>query len=194
MNYGLPTSIQIDGVDFAIRYDFRAVLDVFEALNDPELEMWERVCAALQIFYINFDDITDYNTAIRECFKFINGGHEEESKKKQPKLIDWEQDFPYIVAPVNRILGTEIRSIPYDDKTNTGGLHWWTFLSAYIEIGECFFAEVVRIRDLKAHGKALDKSDKEFYRKNREVIDIRTHYTETENDLVSAWTSSKEVK
>lgn len=193
MNYGLPTSIQIDGVDFAIRYDFRAVLDVFEALNDPELEMWERVCAALQIFYIDFDNITDYNTAARECFKFINGGHEEESKKKQPKLVDWEQDFPYIVAPVNRILGTEIRSIPYDAETNTGGLHWWTFLSAYIEIGECFFAEVVRIREMKAHGKSLDKSDKEFYRKNRDVIDIRTHYTETENELVSAWTSTKEV-
>ena len=192
MNYGLPTSVEIDGVDFAIRYDFRAILDIFEALNDPDLEQWERILAALQIFYIDFDQLTDYNTAAMECFKFINGGNEDDTKKKSPKLMDWEQDFPYIVAPVNRIIGKEIRSIPYDEKTNTGCLHWWTFLSAYTEIGECFFAQVVRIRDLKARGKALDKSDREFYRRNRDVIDIKTRYSDAENELLSAWTG--EVK
>lgn len=192
MNYGLPTSVEIDGVDFAIRYDFRAILDIFEALNDPDLEQWERILAALQIFYIDFDQLTDYNTAAVECFKFINGGNEDDTKKKSPKLMDWEQDFPYIVAPVNRIIGKEIRSIPYDEKTNTGGLHWWTFLSAYTEIGECFFAQVVRIRDLKARGKTLDKSDREFYRRNRDVIDIKTRYSDAENDILSAWTG--EVK
>lgn len=192
MNYGLPTSVEIDGVDYAIRYDFRAILDIFEALNDPDLEQWERIFAALQIFYIDFDRLTDYNTAAVECFKFINGGNEDDTKKKSPKLMDWEQDFPYIVAPVNRIIGKEIRSIPYDEKTNTGGLHWWTFLSAYTEIGECFFAQVVRIRDLKARGKALDKSDREFYRRNRDVIDIKTRYSDAENELLSEWTG--EVK
>lgn len=192
MNYGLPTSVEIDGVDFAIRYDFRAILDIFEALNDPDLEQWERILAALQIFYIDFDQLTDYNTAAVECFKFINGGNEDDTKKKSPKLMDWEQDFPYIVAPVNRIIGKEIRSIPYDEETNTGGLHWWTFLSAYTEIGECFFAQVVRIRDLKARGKTLDKSDREFYRRNRDVIDIKTRYSDAENELLSAWTG--EVK
>lgn len=192
MNYGLPTSVEIDGVNYAIRYDFRAILDIFEALNDPDLEQWERILAALQIFYIDFDQLTDYNTAAVECFKFINGGNDDPQNKKSPKLMDWEQDFPYIVAPVNRIIGKEIRSIPYDEKTNTGGLHWWTFLSAYTEIGECFFAQVVRIRDLKARGKTLDKSDREFYRRNRDVIDIKTRYSDAENELLSAWT--REVK
>lgn len=76
----------------------------------------------------------------------------------------------------------------YDLKTNTGGLHWWTFLSAYYEIGDCLFAQIVRIREKKAKGKALDKSDREFYRKNRALIDIKTHYTEAEDDLVKMWT------
>jgi hypothetical protein len=193
MNYGLPTSVEIDGVDYAIRYDFRVILDIFEVLNDPDLEQWERILAALQIFYVDFDLLTDYNTAAVECFKFINGGNEDDTQKKRsPKLLDWEQDFPYIVAPVNRILGKEIRAIPYDDETNTGGLHWWTFLSAYTEIGECFFAQVVRIRDMKARGKALDKSDREFYNRNGDIIDIKTHYSDAERDLLSAWTG--EVK
>ena len=31
-----PTSLNIGGIDYAIRTDYRAVLDLFAALNDPE--------------------------------------------------------------------------------------------------------------------------------------------------------------
>lgn len=58
--------------------------------------------------------------------------------RKSPKLVDWGQDFKLIVAPVNRILGLEARAEKY--------LHWWSFISAYYEIGECLFAQVIRIR------------------------------------------------
>ena len=36
MSYGLPKSVDIDGQEFAIRYDYRVILDIFEAMNDPE--------------------------------------------------------------------------------------------------------------------------------------------------------------
>ena len=42
MGYGLPTSVEINGMEFPIRYDFRVILDIFEALNDPELDDQER--------------------------------------------------------------------------------------------------------------------------------------------------------
>lgn len=189
MEYGLPKRLEIGGEMYSVRYDFRVILDIFEVLNDPELNDQDRAIAVLQMFYIDFDKITDYEEAVKKLFWFINCGQEEEpTAKKQKPLVDWEQDFQYIIAPVNRALGQEIRSIEYDLKTNTGGVHWWTFISGYIEIGDCFFSQVVRIRDKKAKGKQLDKSDREFYRKNRDVIDIKTHYTEAENDLVKMWT------
>ena len=76
-------------------------------------------------------------------------------------------------------------------KTNTGGVHWWTFLAAYMEIGDCLFAQIVRIREKRLKGKKLSKEDQYFYRKNREIVDIKTHYTSVENDLVKAWTGVK---
>lgn len=188
MRYGLPKSVEFDGKEFAIRYDYRVILDIFEALNDPELEDQERAFAVLQMFYIDFEEITDYESAINELFRFINVGKEETGQKKAPKLVDWEQDYQYIVAPINRVLGYEIRSVDYDMATNTGGVHWWTFLSAYTEIGDCLFAQIVRIRNKKARGKKLEKAEQEFYRKNRDLIDIKTHYAEAENDLVKMWT------
>ena len=192
MGYGLPTSVEINGMEFPIRYDFRVILDIFEALNDPELDDQERSFVVLHMFYPDFERLTDYNTAIHEMFRFINMDQEEE-QKKQPKLVDWEQDFPYIIAPINRVLGYETRSVSYDPDTNTGGVHWWTFLSAYTEIGDCLFAQIVGIRSKKAKGKRLDKSEQEFYRKNKSIVDIKVHYTDAEEDLVNMWTGKNKT-
>lgn len=187
MEYGLPKSVEIGDAEFEVRYDFRVILDIFEVLNDLELTEQERAYVVLQMFYMDFESIPDYNAALKELFRFINRGEVEDSAKRPPKLVSWEQDFQYIVAPVNKALGCEIRAAEYDPEKNTGGVHWWTFLAGYMEIGDCFFAQVVRIRDKKAKGKPLDKSDQEFYRKNRNVIDIKAQYTEAEEKILSKW-------
>lgn len=189
MGYGLPKSVEIAGEEFSCRYDYRVIMDIFEVLNDIELSDDERALAVLEIFYPDFPELPDYNESLKKCFEFINGGKEaNRSEKKQPQLVNWKDDFSMIVAPVNRVLGYEIRSVEYDPATNTGGVHWYTFLSAYMEMGDCLFAQVVGIRDKKAKGKPLSKTDKEFYKRNRDIIDIKQHYTEAENDLVSMWT------
>lgn len=191
MSYELPKSVAISGRDFAIRYDFRVILEMFEAMNDPALTDQERALTVLQMFYVDFDGLEDYEAALRECFWFINGGKHEQTRKKKARLVAWEQDFPYIVAPINRVLGYDARSVEYDPHANAGGLHWWTFLSAYMEIGDCLFAQIVSVRDKKAQGKPLDKTDREFYQKNRDLIDIKTYYTDAEDDLVKQWTGEK---
>lgn len=191
MGYGLPKSVEINGREYAIRYDFRVILDIFEALNDIDLNDQERALAVLQMFYVDFDDLEDYDAALNECFRFINGGKENQNTKKEPQLVNWESDFSLIAAPVNRVLGYEIRAVEYDVENNSGGVHWYTFLSAYMEIGDCLFAQVINIREKKAKGKPLNKTDKEFYRKNRDLVDIKMHYTETEKDVLKQWTGEK---
>lgn len=192
MNYGLPKNVEIDGQDFDIRYDYRAILDIFKAMNDPTSSDEDRALDVLQIFYVDFDKLTDYDEAMKKCFWFINGGEETRESQKGPHLVDWAMDFHRIIAPVNRVLGYEARAIDYDVERNTGGVHWWTILAAYAEIGDCLFAQIVRIRDKRAKGKPLDKSDREFYMKNRDIIDIKQTYSDAENDLVSLWTGEKE--
>lgn len=185
MEYGLPESVNISGENFKIRYDFRVILDIFEALNDPDLDDQERIIAILTMFYPDFEKIPDYEEATRELYKFINGGKESDGGKKHTKLVDWQQDYPLIIAPINRVVGEEVRKIPYDMESNTGGFHWWSFLSAYQEIGDCLFAQVVRIRDKKAKNEKMSKEDREFYRKNRDIIDIQQKYSESEEALIA---------
>ena len=182
MIYDLPTSLSVCGAEYEIRSDFRAVLDIIIALNDVELTDNEKMLVALSIFYPEFDEMPSEHCreALRQCFWFINGGKEEpQEQERHIKLMDWEQDFQYLVAPVNRVLGSEIRAEKH--------LHWWTFLSAYMEIGECTFAQIVHIRNMKAHGRRLSKQDQEWYAQNRILVDMKTNYTPMEKELLKKW-------
>jgi Bacteriophage Gp15 protein. len=188
MEYGLPIHVAVAGDKLKIRYDFRVILDIFEALNDIELSGVEKISAVLQMFYIDFDRIADHAAAIEECFRFIDGGTSDGPQGQNVKLMDWEADFSTLIAPINRVVGCDIRGITYNIAENTGGLHWWTFLSAYLEIGgECLFAQIVQIRDKLARGKALDKTEREWYRKNRKMVDFKVRYTKEEDEYLKAW-------
>lgn len=183
--YKLPTSVEIKGRTYAIRSDYRAILDVLECLGEnapTEDAKQEALHTALSIFFPDYDEMPVYviKDAIKYMSWFINGGSDETQKqKKKPKLMDWKQDFPLIIAPINRVAGCEVRAVEY--------MHWWTFLAYYREIGDCLFAQVVSIRKKKLKGKKLDKSDKEFYESNRDLIDFKVEYTAAEEELFREW-------
>lgn len=181
----LPTSAEINGRTYAINSDFRAVLDVLMILGDSEITDTERGADALFIFYPEFEQIpyADLEQA-RDYMQWFIGGGDIITQKSKGKLADWKQDFPLIIAPINRVLGFEARQCDY--------LHWWTFLSAYNEIGDCLFAQVVSIRSKKRKGKKLEKWEKDFYNEHRGMIDFHVEETQQEKELFDYW-FSKEV-
>lgn len=188
----LPVSITVNNTIYKIRTDFRAVLDVLVAMNDPDLfemdsdsneKAWIQCITGLQILVEDFDTLLpeDYVEAWQQCIDFIDCGNQDDRKKK-PHTMDWEQDAQIIIPAINRVQGTEIRALPY--------LHWWTFLGAYMEIGECLFSQVVHIRQKKASHKKLEKWEKEFYNANKEIIDLKKRVSEEqqrEMDALEKW-------
>ena len=169
------------GTAYPIRWDYRPILDICTALSDPELSEEERAYNALDIFYPSLEDIPQnrLQEAIERCIWFIDCGDVQTDRRRQPRLMDWEQDFPIVAAPVNRVLGREIRSAE--------PLHWWSFIGAYQEIGECTFAQVVRIRDHLARGKKLDTADMEWYRRNRHLVEFKNKYTNEDDETLKRW-------
>lgn len=186
MDYSLPKTLTIGGREYEIRYDYRPILDICTAMEDPDLDLKEKAFVACRIFYPDFLMIPGEHIqeAVEKCYQFINDG-EEAPNQKGPKLVSWEKDIKHIVAPINHVLGQEIRDIPM------GGLHWWTFLSAYKEIGDCTFAQIVRIRNLLAKGKRLEKHDREWYRNNAHLISIPQKLSEAEHAEVALWSGKK---
>jgi hypothetical protein len=105
--YSLPTSVKVNGTEYEIQSDYRAVLDILTALSDNELDERDKSEVALDIFYLAFPEMpySDYQEALNQCFRFIDRGQEKKPKQKEPVLMSWEQDFDMIIAPVNRIAG-----------------------------------------------------------------------------------------
>lgn len=176
MNYDLPTALDVGGVRHEIRSDYRAVLDILAALSDFELSNAEKANVLLRIFYIEMPD--DIEEAIKQCFWFINCG-QPENKTKQPRLMDWEQDFPLIAAGINLASGGEVRAAEY--------MHWWTFIGYYQNMGDCMFAQVISTRRKISRGEKLDKLEREFYRNNRETIDLREKSTPEDDEQLMRW-------
>ena len=170
--WNFPTSLNIGGVEYEIRTDYRVILDLLMALNDPELSDSDNKMSAymqsrviLEIMLPDWDNIPQEHIqeALDKVAEFIDMGIGDDSKK--PKTMDWEQDAPIIIPAINKVLNREIRAEKY--------MHWWTFLGAYMEIGEGLFSNIIHIRQKKAKGKKLEKWEQEFYKENKSLIDFQ---------------------
>ena len=182
--WNFPTSLNVGGTDYEIRTDYRAVLDLLAALNDPELTDADETMSAymqsqviLRIMFPDCDSIPQEHIqeALDKVAEFIDMGISDDRKK--PKTMDWEQDAPILIPAINKVLNCEIRAQKH--------IHWWTFLGAYMEIGESLFSTVVHIRQkLAKPGEKLDKWEKEFYKENKSLIEFekKTQRSEEEKE------------
>lgn len=175
----LPKSIEIDGVQCEIKSDFRDVLYLFEILQDPDLLPQEAVILACENFYTDKTYERDLKTAISSMFEFIAGGDSNDDSKSggnKDKLYDWDKDFNIIIAPINRILGYDVRGVDY--------LHWWTFMSAFMEIGECTFSTYVNIRKKLLKGQKLEKYEQKIYKEHINEIKLPKRYDKVTQALI----------
>lgn len=166
---GLPMSLNVAGEEYPIRTDYRVILTIFAAFNDPNLNDREKFTICLNCLYKVIPD--DYEEAMKQAMWFIDGA-ELPGNGSSARLMDWEQDEGMIFAAVNRVAGEEIRAVEY--------LHWWTFLGFFYEIGEGRFATVVGIRSKMAKGKQLTKEERELLRDNGDTIKLKTRYSDEE--------------
>lgn len=175
----LPTSLEVGGKEYAIRTDYRVILDILAAMNDPEIfesgmtedeKKIEQTMTMLQILYIDFDSIPpkDYQEAAEKAVDFIDCGIKGDDKPK-PRTMDWEQDAPIIAPEVSKVASRDIR---------VGETHWWEFFGYYLGIGEGVFNTIVSIREKRRKGKKLEKWEKEFYQNNKSLIDLKTKKVE----------------
>lgn len=179
----LPVSLNIGGKDYPIRYQFGAVLDIMSAYNDPELDASERTEVMLTILIPDVHDIPNecIPEAVEKAMSFIDCNHKDDGKPK-PKLIDWDQDASIIIPEINKVAGKEIRW----EK----GTHWWTFFSWFMGIGEGYLANVLHIRKKKADHKKLEKWEQEFYKQNKQAIDLKKPESASERaikDSILSW-------
>lgn len=186
----LPESLMVGGEDYSIRTDYRNVLQVFEAFQDPELTQEEKWIVAIYLLFEDFscaDDVLktaqdgfDLGEAMKQISWFISAGQPEKQVLEQP-TYNWTQDEQMIFSAVNKVAGRETRELEY--------LHWWTFLGYFNEVGEGTFSFIVGIRNKLNKGKKLEKHEKEFLSQNKELVLMKKPLTKEEQEQEDAYKS-----
>lgn len=188
--YELPKTVEVSGKSYKIRNgaDYRTIIGVIDVCEDPELTQEEKTVSAFIIFYDGINDYEDIikvfgndaKEAMQAMMKFISYNYDDElASSAKVKLIDWVQDESLIVSGVNGVAKTEVRELKY--------LHWWTFLSYYMAIGDGPLATVVSIRNKLAKGKKLEKYEQEFRRENPAYFRWKNEEIEGRNLIESIW-------
>lgn len=186
----LPEVLTVGGEDYSIRTDYRNILQVFEAFQDPDLHPEEKWIVAIYLLFEDFscaDDVLeaaqdgfDLGEAMKQISWFISAGQPEKQVLEQP-TYNWRQDEQIIFSAVNKVAGREIRELEY--------LHWWTFLGYFNEVGEGTFSFIVGIRNKMNKGKKLEKHEKEFLAHNKELVLMKKPLTKEEQEQEDAYNS-----
>lgn len=186
----LPETLTVGGEDYSIRTDYRNILQVFEAFQDPELTQEEKWIVAIYLLFESFsnaDDVLqatqdgfDLGEAMKQISWFISSGQPEKQVLEQP-TYNWTQDEQMIFSAVNKVAGRETRELEY--------LHWWTFLGYFNEVGEGTFSFIVGIRHKLNKGKKLEKHEKEYLSHNKELVLMKKPLTKEEQEQEDAYKS-----
>ncbi len=184
----LPEVLTVGDKEYFIRTDYRNILQVFEAFQDPELQQEEKWTVAVYLLFEDFscaDDVLcvagdgfDLEEAINQILWFISAGLPENQALEIP-AYNWRQDEQIIFSAVNKVAGKEIRELEY--------LHWWTFLGYFNEVGKGTFSFIVGIRHKLNKGKKLEKHEKEFLVQNKELVRLEKPKTRKEQEQENAY-------
>lgn len=172
----LPTTININGVDYDIDTDYRTILIIIAAIESSELEDREKVFILLHNIYCDFNSIPqkDRKEAYEKAVQFIDCNMAKDNQnKKDPRTINWEKDEQLMFPAINKVAGFEVRTVEY--------MHWWTFLGYFQNIDkEDIWGYVLMLRQKKAKHKKLEKHEKEFWNANRALCEVETPKTTVE--------------
>lgn len=157
----LPLSLNVGGVQHEINADFRNILTIIAAYNDPDLPPKEQAYICLKRLYKEMPK--DIEAAYEQAKVFIGGGIAGE--EKNVKLINWTKDEALIFPAINRVAGQETRLAEF--------IHWHTFLGYFMEINDSVFSTVLSIRLKREEGRKLEKWEQEWYSRNLRLVDIK---------------------
>lgn len=173
MIFDLPTALEVGGRAWEIATDYRDILAILSAFDDPDLTDDEKAYICLHNLYTDFADMPKelYQAAYDAAREFIDHGSTADRPSPR-KTMDWEQDAPLLFPAVNRAAGFEVRSVEY--------MHWWSFMGYFMEIKDSTYATVLSLRQKKARGKKLEKYEQDFWKENRALCEIKRKETEEE--------------
>jgi hypothetical protein len=166
----LPKKIEIEGKIYDIDYSYRNCLMIILAWEDEELTLYEKAEITINRLYCKIPD--NLQIAINKAILFLNCGENIDAKGNEKRIYSFEKDSKYIYSAIDSATNGKL--------SENSDMHWWLFCMAFLEISEkSFFSRMIYMRTQKNKGK-LTKEEKEFWRKNKDVLELDTNISPLE--------------
>ena len=158
----LPTTLEIDGRDYPINWDFRACLSTILAFEDEELVDVEKQQVLLSNLYQEIPD--NLPAACERALWFLNRGQESRGEGPGMRLYSFEKDAGFIFAAFRQTHGIDLQKVDQ--------LHWWEFMTLFMDLGQTTtFCELVSLRKRVKTGKAT-KEEKAAAREMGDMFNL----------------------
>lgn len=173
----LPTTIEIDGVEYEINSNFRTLILLNLLLCDPEMSNRDKATQSLILFYPVIP--IDTKEAIKKLGWFNRCGKEiqyKSSKKKsanrdkeEKRILDYEKDSDLIYSAFMSQYNIDLQDIEY--------LHWWKFQSLLNGLkDDNKLCEIMGYRR-KDLSEIKDKEERNFYKEMQELYSLDDGFT-----------------
>lgn len=164
-----PKSVLINGKTYPVRTKIATWVSILQIADDPTLTEAEKLALQLRCAYKKKIRIDDLREAANKLHWFIAAGKEGKRASGSKRVIDFVQDWPYVVAAFQQQYGIDISPAPWW-KFWSRPMHWWHFMQLFSGLTD--ETMIVKIMGWRGMNTAKIK-DKE----------IRKHY----NDLKKAY-------
>ena len=175
----LPKSVEVGGIPYPVKTDFRAVLKLIQEVRQTE-EPEARLLLVLGIFKEMPQDIQG---AVQAVTGFIAGVHAgrngREDNDNRKKTFCYEQDAPYIVSDFCNYYGIDLLTCKY--------LHWQKFQMLLEGLPDDSGVKTrIGYRSIDA-GKIRDKQERQRIQKIQRAISLEDEREEEQiGDLFAA--------
>lgn len=157
----LPTSVVIDGIEYALNTDYRYMI-LYEMANaDSNLTEQEKLMYGLNLLYPvvppDIRQAADYLLYYFLCGKVVKA----EDGGRYVRLYDYNYDSEYIFAAFYERFNINLQ---------TAEMHWWEYKALFLGLRDCKFTEIMNIRGKDTSG--MDEKMKAEYAKLKERYKI----------------------
>lgn len=145
----VPKSVEIDGKNYEINWEFHYHVKIIILLQDPELDDATKTALALNIFYPEIPANIEEADRQMKLF-YVNDkpkNHAQKSAEAEaestPALYSYEIDDEYIFSAFVEKYGINLQTVT--------GLHWYEFRALLRSLQDCWFADIMRYRGTKTN-------------------------------------------
>lgn len=178
----LPTTVDIDGIEYEINSDFRTSILFSMAMEDENLSEEDKLITAIELYY----KVTphDVKKAIDKILWFYscdkdNNNTKSSSGKSSKKVFDYDIDSNYIFSAFLTQYNMDLNTIEY--------LHWWKFKALFDSLDEdLMLCKIIKYRSVDL-SKIKDKEEKAYYKKMKETYEIKEKISQEELNELDEW-------